>query len=430
MKRSIYTLSLIFIIIILLTACGSRNEETSNPTDTPYIAETTTEQPTETAEPQEDNTSRDMPSHLQNLIYGITYQPNSMPQPEGDFAVSLQTNRIAAGENTFAIINDSGELYIFTIGEPIPRQIKENVAAVHIGLFAAVDALGSTISYDDIYAITDNGILWHFSTNEDSWEQIAESVAHFNYGHELSIVLQDGTTMFLNTYEYAEEFVNFSTTDPAMFDRRTMPANSIININRYHVIIGSAQSTASSLLLRDRTVSVFPNHAHPASSSARHNFAITYNNQLWGWGHNANGTMGDPNGSPNLSPIHIMDDVAKVVSSDLHQMALTTDGRLYTWGLSPDGQAGRGNRNRIITPDFLMDNVIYIATGLHHSYAITSDNALWHWGERQRTPVQLMSNVVEVSTARDFTLIRTTNGEVSLLDFTGADLTTTSITLP
>lgn len=134
-----------------------------------------------------------------------------------------------------------------------------------------------------------------------------------------------------------------------------------------------------------------------------HAAAITENGELFTWGGNFNGQIGngtqasrDLNGnlvnSPN-SPVRIClggncstdPKWAYVMAAVGYTMAITTEGRMYAWGANASGQLGIGSTTRATTPVEVPrpsgDSWMYVAGGQEHTLAITSAGKLYAWGE-------------------------------------------------
>ena len=114
-----------------------------------------------------------------------------------------------------------------------------------------------------------------------------------------------------------------------------------------------------------------------SSSSA----AITEIGELYTWGDNSDGTLGDGTTIDRYYPIKIMDNVASVSVSSSVSAAITEDGSLYMWGYNNGGRLGNGYGNGIVaTPIKILDNVKSVSLGNSHSAAITKDGSLYTWG--------------------------------------------------
>ncbi len=109
---------------------------------------------------------------------------------------------------------------------------------------------------------------------------------------------------------------------------------------------------------------------------------VTKNNQLYMWGKNDSGQLG--NGLrifiSTPTPQFIMGDTIQVSCGGLHTGAVTTKGKLYMWGANNFGQLGfaRGNRKN---PTLLMEDIAQVKCGDGFTGAVTRDGKLYMWGE-------------------------------------------------
>lgn len=163
--------------------------------------------------------------------------------------------------------------------------------------------------------------------------------------------------------------------------------------------------------------------------SAGHRFicGIMEDNSLWAWGRNTYGQLGTGNTDDQKVPIKIMDDVVKVVTGDEHTLAIKTDGSLWAWGHNSEGQLGNGESGWSISqvsPIKIMDGVAKVAAGSEHSFAIKTDGSLWGWGDNmwgqlgdgttkdKTTPVKILDGITEVAAGDLFTLAIMTDGSL------------------
>ena len=152
---------------------------------------------------------------------------------------------------------------------------------------------------------------------------------------------------------------------------------------------------------------------------------ITANGELYMWGSNFYGQLGDYNGGESSVPLKIMDEVASVSFGDRNCAAITKDGSLYTWGNNTSGQLGNG------TSDYynhsrakIMDNVASVSLGYAHSAAITTDGSLYMWGSNSEgqlgdgtttgssQPIKIMDSVISVSLCNDQSAAITKDGSL------------------
>jgi alpha-tubulin suppressor-like RCC1 family protein len=136
-----------------------------------------------------------------------------------------------------------------------------------------------------------------------------------------------------------------------------------------------------------------------------HSLAVTTTGQVYAWGSNLYGQLGDNtlankstptlisfNGLNNLNDGETMRDV---VAGGEYSHAVTTNGRVYSWGSNNRGQLGDGtsgtSQNQNIanksTPTLISftglqngETIRNIFLGNGHSLAVTTNNRLYAWG--------------------------------------------------
>ena len=140
-----------------------------------------------------------------------------------------------------------------------------------------------------------------------------------------------------------------------------------------------------------------------------HSAAVTKDGSLYMWGYNRYGQLGNGSTTDSYTPIKIMENVATVSLGDYHSAAITKDGSLYMWGYNGSGQLGNGSTTNISTPVKIMENVAMVSLGYNHSAAVTKDGSLYMWGNNysgqlgngsttnRSTPVKIMEKVAAVS---------------------------------
>ena len=140
-----------------------------------------------------------------------------------------------------------------------------------------------------------------------------------------------------------------------------------------------------------------------------HSAAITKDGSLYTWGSNGAGQLGNGTTINSKKPQKIMSDVVSVSLGELYSAAITKDGSLYTWGRNLYGELGNGTTTNNSKPQKIMSNVVSVSLGYKHSAAITKDGSLYTWGlndygqlgngttTNSTRPQKIMSNVVSVS---------------------------------
>jgi len=121
------------------------------------------------------------------------------------------------------------------------------------------------------------------------------------------------------------------------------------------------------------------------SAGKRHTLAIDREGNLWAWGSNGVGQLGDGTRTDRLSPVKIrdMDNVAQVSAGYFHTLAIKTDGSLWAWGSNEYGQLGDGTVEDRYRPKKIMDKVEQVSAGTFYTVAVKSDGSLWAWGSNE-----------------------------------------------
>ncbi len=115
--------------------------------------------------------------------------------------------------------------------------------------------------------------------------------------------------------------------------------------------------------------------------------AIKTNGQLWSWGGNAVGSTGDGTTINRCSPVREFcsaTDWCFVSAGQCHTLAIKTSGQLWVWGYGGSGQLGNGAANKTNTSPIRefcsAQNWCFASAGGCHSTAIKTNGELWVWG--------------------------------------------------
>ena len=184
-------------------------------------------------------------------------------------------------------------------------------------------------------------------------------------------------------------------------------------------------------------VTSLPNVIDVSLGITDHCAAITENGDIYTWGDNISGQLGnviiDIVSSRTPTKVNTLSDVVSVSLGYRNSAAITANGNLYTWGYNSAGQLGLGYSSGtasagIPTPTRVesLTNVIAVSLGGSHSAAITADRNLYTWGRNyygqlgqgktgnNNTPTQVVSltSVVGISLAANSCAAITASGDL------------------
>ena len=152
--------------------------------------------------------------------------------------------------------------------------------------------------------------------------------------------------------------------------------------------------------------------------------AITTNGDLYMWGYNAYGQVGNGTTTDQKTPFKVLSNVASISIDGFHSAAITTNGDLYMWGRNQRGQVGNGATTIQKTPVKVLSNVASVSISSMESAAITANGDLYMWGYNaygkvgngtttdQKTPVKVLSNIASVNINTSYSAAITTNGDL------------------
>jgi len=135
--------------------------------------------------------------------------------------------------------------------------------------------------------------------------------------------------------------------------------------------------------------------AMSVAAGGGHSFAIDEHGTLWAWGHNSFGQLGDGTAADRSSPIQVNTSgrmnnakVTFVAAGYEHSIAIDELGNLWVFGRNNCGQLGDGTVADSSSPIQVntvgrMNNakVTAVAAGRYHSLAVDGHGALWAWGD-------------------------------------------------
>ncbi|MDR2648641.1 MAG: hypothetical protein LBB94_02840 [Clostridiales bacterium] len=195
--------------------------------------------------------------------------------------------------------------------------------------------------------------------------------------------------------------------------------------NKGEIVIGTNDYVYSPKKIRD--------NVRYASNNDNHTVIITRDNELWAYGSNRHGQLGDGTNMDRPTPVKVMEDVAYAETGRNFTVILKTNGEIWVCGSShaytpqsADAEHAPESEDAedadILTPVKVMDDVKTVSCGGAHVVALKNNGELWGWGDNQAgalgngttadvlQPELIMADVKTVSTSLSKTVAVDTNG--------------------
>lgn len=126
------------------------------------------------------------------------------------------------------------------------------------------------------------------------------------------------------------------------------------------------------------------------SAGFGHMLALKNDGTVWGWGCNKYGQTGigfKGNQAANRTPVKVkgLPHIRTVSAGFRHSMALDDNGNIWTWGQNHHGQLGDGTTNDNPKPTKItgLPKVEQINAAHETSFVVGQDNSLWGWGSNE-----------------------------------------------
>eukprot|EP01080_Neovahlkampfia_damariscottae_P010521 gene10521-3043_t len=162
-----------------------------------------------------------------------------------------------------------------------------------------------------------------------------------------------------------------------------------------------------------------------------HTLVLVQNKTVYSFGFNGHGELGDGTTTNRILPVPLASnnyDIISIAAGEYHSVILNSNGQVYLFGSNTNGQLGDGtiiNRNSPTLLPFNNSNVIKIITGVSNTFLLKSNGKLYGFGANafgqlgvgsvyatQNVPIMVsnsMGGIIDVSIGEGSTLILQSN---------------------
>jgi alpha-tubulin suppressor-like RCC1 family protein len=342
------------------------------------------------------------------------------PEGYGTLAQELQESvrDIAVDDKngyTYMVISDDNNLY--ELGHALdgfmiedPRKVLSNVKKVEVSAVEVFNIPHLRLSRNAA-AVTYNNELYMWGHNHDRQVidtddeyvrypiKIMDGIKDVSIGNNLIYIVTEEDVLYAKGIIHSN--VNYSETDESMVSEE------------FTEILRDVKEVVTS------PIRVWNNYYTITA-------AITQNDDLYMWGYNSNGELGNGNTEYQMAPIKVMENVKQVslkgslstLGDGTVVMALNKEGEVFIWGALNEGIV---NKQYQMKPIKILDNIKYIEIrmGSGKGYMVVDHNndlMIVEKGNDHYTseyiPQKVMSNVKMIKDNANYTIVLHENGEV------------------
>lgn len=115
-----------------------------------------------------------------------------------------------------------------------------------------------------------------------------------------------------------------------------------------------------------------------------HTLTVDQSNNVWSWGRNNFGQIGDGTNQDRATPIKLstITNVSQIAAGKTHSLAINKSGDLFSWGFNAFGGLGDGTIENRPAPKKIANvpQMKQVAAGDTFSLGLSHDNVLYAWG--------------------------------------------------
>ena len=126
------------------------------------------------------------------------------------------------------------------------------------------------------------------------------------------------------------------------------------------------------------------------AAGSAHSLLLTTGGNVWVWGRNAQGQVGDGSAQARNRPVLVGNYVIAIAAGGDSSFALRADGSLWAWGDNQWGQLGDGTFQNRFVPVLVGKGFQTVATNGKSTFATKRDGSSWAWGQNDNAQLALV----------------------------------------
>ncbi len=147
--------------------------------------------------------------------------------------------------------------------------------------------------------------------------------------------------------------------------------------------------------------------------------ALDEDGNIWSFGTNGVGQLGVDGITKSNEPVKIASETTfkSISAGSSHGLAIDINNNLWSWGLNSNGQLGNGTNDNSNTPVQIMSDINFteITAGYNSSAAISTTGALYTWGENSEGQLgdgtnEASSTPKNIETSKTYTKVQMSKG--------------------
>jgi alpha-tubulin suppressor-like RCC1 family protein len=198
---------------------------------------------------------------------------------------------------------------------------------------------------------------------------VSPAGGRFAVGRSVTIQAASGATV-----RYSTDGHDPTDTDPIVSGPLTIDRSLVLKVRAWQSGLTASAVRRADFLITGAVV-----------AGRMHSLALDSAGQVWAWGRNDSGQVGNGGIATQLTPVVVLTGAVAIAANEYHSVAVKADGTVWSWGSNGSGQLGDGTTNARWSPVQVpgLTGIVAVATGPRHTLALTAAGTLRAWGANE-----------------------------------------------